>query len=75
VAIRTYPRIDISVRDASNCPVQLLFQLTEERNPWVGWFFSVEEAEAKANEIKENIRLADEANKRIQEVFHGSCTD
>jgi hypothetical protein len=49
--------------------------MSEGRDACVEWFGTVEEAEAKANEIKENIRLADEANKRIQEVFHGSRTD
>jgi hypothetical protein len=69
---RPYPRIDISVRDTSKMPVRLMFHASEKHEPLFSWFATVEEAEAGCNTMLDNMRLADEANKRIKEKLHGA---
>jgi hypothetical protein len=69
---RPYPRVDISVRGILESSVLLAIQVSEERDPWVGWFNSVEEAEAVVSAVTDNMRLAAEATKRIQEKLHGA---
>jgi hypothetical protein len=67
-----YPRINISVRDAGVLPIKLTVQTSKDSGFLTDTFASVEKAELAAYTIIENMRLADEANKRIKEKLHGA---
>jgi hypothetical protein len=69
-----YPRVYISVRDAGVLPISLTVQASEDSEPLVNAFASVEQAEYAVDRILTNMRLADEANKRIKEKLHESRT-
>jgi hypothetical protein len=70
-----YPHVYISVRSAGVLPISLTVQASEDSEPLVNVFASVEQAEYAVDKILTNMRLADEANKRIKEKLHGSRTD
>jgi hypothetical protein len=67
-----YPRVHISVRGASVLPIELTVRTSEDSGVLTDAFASVEKAEFAAYTIIENMRLADEANKRIKEKLHGA---
>jgi hypothetical protein len=67
-----YPRINISVRDAGVLPIKLTVQASEDSEQLVGFFANVEKAEYAVDMILLNMRLVDEANKRIKEKLHGA---
>jgi hypothetical protein len=69
---RPYPRINIEVCGASLHTVCLTIEVSRWSGLYVGYFDSVEEAEAKAREIIDSLELATVANKRIKEIVNGS---
>ena len=65
-----YPLVTIVVEDAGDQPFALHIKTKAEHSYTQKYSFAtLEEAEARAAEFRDNLRKAEEANKRIQEMF------
>ena len=65
-----YPLVTIVVEDAGDKPFALLIKAKADYSYTQKYSFAtLDEAEARAAEFRDNLRKAEEADKRIQEMF------
>jgi hypothetical protein len=70
VVVDKYPYVSIGYQQ-SDKPFGLVFKQAADKELYLEWFETIEEAETKAHRLKATLDKIDEANKRLKELFRG----
>ncbi len=69
VVVGKYPYVSIGYQQ-SDKPFGLVFKQAANKELYLEWLRTIEEAETKAHELKATLDKIDEANKRLKGLFN-----